>query len=151
MRKITVQNSIQAPIEKVWEFWTKPEHIVNWTFASDDWEAPHTENDVRVGGKFKTVMAVKDKSTSFDFTDIYTNVKEYELIEYDLEDGRQVKVEFTKLPTGVRVTESFESEKTNPKVLQRDGWQMILDNFKNTLKVNKKIKNHSIFVVQQRI
>ncbi len=74
---ITVQSVVKAQIEKVWEFWTKPEHIVHWAFASDDWEAPAAENDLRVGGKFKTTMAARDKSTSFDFTGAYTIVKEY--------------------------------------------------------------------------
>jgi uncharacterized protein YndB with AHSA1/START domain len=134
---ITVQSIIKAPIAKVWEFWTRPEHIVNWAFASDDWEAPAAENDVRVGGKFKTVMTAKDKSTSFNFTGIYTSVKNHELIEYDIDDGRHVKVEFAEVPEGVRVTETFEPEKTNPEEMQRSGWQAILDNFKKYAEGNK--------------
>lgn len=134
---ITIQSVIEAPIAKVWEFWTKPEHIVKWAFALDDWEAPAAENDVRVGGKFKTVMAAKDKSTSFDFTGVYTNIKEHELIEYDMDDARHVKIEFAQIPKGVRVTESFEPEKINPEKLQRDGWQAILDNFKKYAEGNK--------------
>lgn len=110
---------------------------MKWAFASDDWEAPAAENDVRVGGKFKTVMAAKDKSTSFDFTGLYTSVKNYELIEYDIDDGRHVKVEFAKLPEGVRVTETFEPEKINPEDMQRSGWQAILDNFKKYADSNK--------------
>lgn len=31
---ITVQNTVDAPIEKVWEYWTKPEHITQWNNAS---------------------------------------------------------------------------------------------------------------------
>jgi uncharacterized protein YndB with AHSA1/START domain len=127
---ITVEAVIHAPIEKVWECWTKPEHIVQWAFASDDWEAPAAENDVRVGGTFKTVMAAKDKSKSFDFTGTYTNAREQELIEYDISDGRHVKVQFEEIPNGVQITETFEMEKTNPEDKQRSGWQAILDNFK---------------------
>ena len=127
---ITVQSVVKAQIDKVWEFWTKPEHIVHWAFASDDWEAPAAENELRVGGKFKTTMAARDKSTSFDFTGAYTIVKEYELIEYDIDDGRNVKVEFTELPEGVTITETFEPENENPEKMQRTGWQAILDNFK---------------------
>lgn len=129
---ITVQSVVKAQIEKVWEFWTKPEHIVHWAFASDDWDAPAAENDLQVGGKFKTktAMVVRDKSTSFDFTGAYTIVKEYELIEYDIDDGRNVKVEFTELPEGVKITETFEPENENPEKMQRTGWQAILDNFK---------------------
>jgi uncharacterized protein YndB with AHSA1/START domain len=127
---ITLKNIVKTPIKKVWEFWTKPKHITNWAFASDDWEAPAAENDLRVGGKFKTVMAAKDKSTSFDFTGTYTNVEEYKVIEYDLDNGRHVKVEFEKTPDGVKVTETFEPENIYSEEMQRSGWQAILDNFK---------------------
>lgn len=64
------------------------------------------------------------------FAGVYTNVKEHKLIEYDLEDGRHVKVEFAKLPEGVKVTEIFEPENTYPENVQRSGWQAILNNFK---------------------
>ena len=133
---ITVEAVIKAPIEKVWDFWNKPEHIVKWAFASDDWEAPEAENDLRTGGKFKTVMAAKDKSTSFDFGGTYTNVKDHELIEYDMtkdaseEAGRHVKVEFEQIPEGVKVRETFDPENQNSEEMQRSGWQAILNNFK---------------------
>ena len=75
-------------------------------------------------------MAAKDKSESFDFTGAYTAVKEHELIEYDMDDGRHVKVEFKYTPDGVMVTETFDPEEDNPEEMQRGGWQAILDNFK---------------------
>jgi len=134
---ITVQTVVNAPMAKVWECWNKPEHITGWAFASDDWEAPAAENDLRVGGKFKTVMSAKDKSSSFDFTGTYTAVRENKLIEYDLDDGRHVKVEFTETPEGVRVTETFEPENENPEEMQRSGWQAILDNFKKYVESKK--------------
>jgi uncharacterized protein YndB with AHSA1/START domain len=56
MKTITVETTINAPIEKVWEYWNEPEHVTGWAFASDDWEAPAAENDLRVGGKFKTTI-----------------------------------------------------------------------------------------------
>lgn len=127
---ITVQTVVNAPMEKVWECWNKPEHITGWAFASDDWEAPAAENDLRVGGRFKTTMAAKDKSAGFDFAGVYTNVKEHKLIEYNIDDGRHVKVEFEKIPNGVKVTETFEPENTFPVEMQRSGWQAILDNFR---------------------
>ncbi len=57
--KITIQATIAAPIEKVWEAWTAPEHISKWAFASADWEAPHAENDVRIGGHIQNPHAGK--------------------------------------------------------------------------------------------
>lgn len=127
---ITVQTVVNAPMEKVWNCWSEPKHITGWAFASDDWEAPAAENDLRAGGKFKTAMAAKDKSAGFDFTGVYTDVKVHELIEYDMDDGRHVKVEFAESPGGVKITETFEPENTHPKEMQRSGWQAILDNFK---------------------
>lgn len=127
---ITIETTARASMSKVWEYWNKPEHIMKWAFASSDWEAPAAENDVRVGGKFKTTMSAKDKSASFDFTGVYSAVKEHELIEYDMDDGRHVKVEFKELPEGVKVIETFDPENENSMEMQRSGWQAILDNFK---------------------
>jgi len=127
---ITIRTVVNAPIEKVWEFWNGPEHIVRWAFASDDWEAPSAENDVRAGGKFKTVMAAKDKSSSFDFTGVYTAVTDRELIEYVMADGRHVKVAFKETPGGVEIVETFDPESENSEEMQRAGWQAILENFK---------------------
>lgn len=127
---ITVEATIKAPISKVWEYWNKPEHIVKWAFAQDDWEAPAAENDLRVGGMFTTTMAAKDKSASFDFAGTYTTVTEHERIEYDMTDGRHVKIEFTQLPDGVNVVETFDPESENSEEKQKEGWQAILNNFK---------------------
>lgn len=48
---ITIQAIVNAPIEKVWECWTEPQHIEGWAFASDDWMASEAENDLRTGGE----------------------------------------------------------------------------------------------------
>jgi uncharacterized protein YndB with AHSA1/START domain len=137
MNKITIKTTINARISKVWDYWTKPEHITKWAFASDDWEAPHAENDLRVGGKFKSIMAAKDKSASFDFTGIYTAITENKLIAYDIDDGRHVEIQFEETPNGVKITETFDAESENVMEKQRAGWQAILDNFKKYAEAQK--------------
>lgn len=127
---ITVQTVINAPMSQVWQYWNDPAHITGWAFASDEWEAPAAKNDLRIGGHFTTTMAAKDKSTSFDFTGIYTIVEEPQLIEYDLDDDRHVKIQFIQTPIGVQIIETFDPESQNSPELQRDGWQAILNNFK---------------------
>src|SRR5687767_10444287 len=107
---ITIGTTVKAPIERVWEYWNGPEHIVEWAFASDDWEAPHAENDLEIGGKFKTVMKAKDGSAGFDFVGIYSDVQEHNLIEYDMDDGRHVRIVFEETPAGVRIIETFDPE-----------------------------------------
>src|SRR5450432_3185232 len=92
---ITIENIINAPVEKVWEYWTKPEHIIKWNNASDDWHTPRAENDLRVGGSFVARMEARDGSMGFDFGGVYDAVINNEYIEYTLGDGRNVKVTFT--------------------------------------------------------
>ena len=127
---ITVQNTINASIEKVWELWTTPEHVMNWNNASEDWHTPFAENDLKVGGKFKYTMASKDGTMRFDFEGIYTNVVSPSLIEYKLADDRKVKITFESQKNGVVLTEKFDPETENSEALQQQGWQAILDNFK---------------------
>lgn len=134
---ITVETVVNAPIQKVWDCYTKPEHIVGWAFASEEWEALQAENDVTVGGRFKTVMSAKDGSASFDFTGTYTAVTLNKTLDYTADDGRHVRVSFADTPEGVRVTVSFEPESENPEEMQRGGWQSILDNFKKYTENNK--------------
>jgi uncharacterized protein YndB with AHSA1/START domain len=91
---ITVQSKINAPIETVWECWTNPEHITKWNNASDDWHTPYAENDLRTGGRFKSTMASKDGTMSFDFEGEYTLVEQNETIKYAMADGRKVEISF---------------------------------------------------------
>lgn len=133
---LTVEAVVNAPMEKVWEYYNSPEHITQWAFASDDWEAPAAENDLKVGGKFKTTMAAKDKSASFDFGGTYTAVKENELREFAMDDGRHVKETFEQTPEGVKITVTFDPENENPEDFQKQGWQAILNNFKKHVESN---------------
>lgn len=136
MPKITVQTTIQKDLSTVWQAWVEPEHITKWAFASEDWESPHAENDVKTGGKFLTRMAAKDGSASFDFTGTYTNVIPNERIEYDMEDGRHVSVQFSQTDEGIEVVETFDPETENSEEMQRQGWQAILENFKRYVEEN---------------
>jgi uncharacterized protein YndB with AHSA1/START domain len=127
---ITIETVVHVPLDQAWKVWTEPKHITGWAFASDDWEAPEAENDLRVGGKSKIVMAAKDKSVSFDLIGTYTKVEENHLMEYYLEDDRKVSVLFEEVPDGVHITETFEPESENTTERQREGWNAILENYK---------------------
>lgn len=128
---ITVEVTIKAPIEKVWECFTSPKHVTQWNFAHESWECPSAENDLKVGGKFSYNMAAKDGSFAFDFWGIYDEIVSHKVIANTLGDGRKMRVTFTTNGNEVQVSESFEAEQENSVDLQRDGWQAILNNFKN--------------------
>lgn len=128
--EITIRALIDAPVQKVWEYWTNPQHIIHWNYASEDWHTPRAENDLRVGGKFMSRMEARDGSMGFDFTGEYTQVIKYKRIESVLGDGRKVQVRFEPDENGTMLTEVFDAEQENAIELQKTGWQAILDNFK---------------------
>ncbi|MBI3143894.1 MAG: SRPBCC family protein [Pseudogulbenkiania sp.] len=126
--KITVETTVAAPIEKVWQAYTTPEDIKQWNAASDDWHTTSATVDLRVGGTFSSRMEAKDGSMGFDFAGTYTAVVVHKLIEYSFGD-RAARVEFADSPKGVMVRVTFDSEPTHSIEQQRDGWQAILNNF----------------------
>jgi uncharacterized protein YndB with AHSA1/START domain len=133
---ITVQTVIHAPLEKVWEFWILPEHIVKWNSPSADWHTPVAENDLKVGGKFKYTMKAKDGSEEFDFEGVYANVKFLSLIEYKLFDNRIGSVHFEENDGNVKITEIFEPEKQNSESMQKQWCEAVIANFKAYVEAN---------------
>lgn len=128
--KVTIEAVVDASKEKVWECWTKPEHIVNWNSASDDWHSPKAENDLKPGGRFNYRMEAKDGSEGFDFTGTYDEVLPYERINYTMDDDRRVWTTFTDREGKTYIESIFEAENHFPVEMQKEGWQSILNRFK---------------------
>lgn len=129
-QRITVTATVRKPIEQVWGIWTSPEHIMEWNSADDDWYTPSAQNDLRVGGKFSSLMSARDGSSQFEFSGVYDEVIPLNKIAYTLGDGRKVEIDFQVQDDGVKVTETFDPEALHSLEMQRAGWQSILDHFK---------------------
>lgn len=127
--KITVQATINADKRKVWNYYTNPKHIVNWNFADPSWHCPVAENDMRVGGKYRSRMEARDKSFGFDFEAIYVEIIEEEQFTYEF-GGRLATVKLNRISNETQISVSFDPEKENSIELQKQGWQAILNNFK---------------------
>ena len=91
---ITVETIVNAPVEKAWEYFTKPEHITKWNFASDDWYCPEATNDLQPGGKLFGRMEAKDGSFGFDFGGTYDQVKPNEIKLTSSLDFKNLKDKF---------------------------------------------------------
>jgi uncharacterized protein YndB with AHSA1/START domain len=135
-QEITIEATINAGTKKVWEYWTAPEHITQWNFASDEWHCPKAQNDLVVGGQYIARMEAKDGSFGFDFEGTYDEIVDQKRMSYTLGDGRKVVTEFTDLDGSTTVTTTFESDGTHSVEMQRAGWQSILDNFKKHVEGN---------------
>ncbi|MFC3853046.1 SRPBCC family protein [Salinispirillum marinum] len=126
---ISVEVVVQASIDKVWHAYSNPEDIMQWNAASDDWHTTQSTVDLRPGGRFCSRMEAKDGSFGFDFEGTYTEVVPNSLIKYEF-GGRDATVEFNDGSDGVLVRVSFDSEDTHTEEQQREGWQAILNRFK---------------------
>lgn len=130
---INISAEVAANKEKVWDYYTNPTHITKWNFASDDWQCPHAENDLKVGGKYKARMEAKDGSFGFDFEAEYEEIQPLRKIVYTIADGRKVTITFEEKDNSTIVSTEFEAENTHPVEMQQAGWQAILNNFKKVV------------------
>lgn len=129
-KPITVRTKVLADPAKVWEYWTRPEHITKWNFANEEWSCPKAENDLRPGGKYRARMEARDESSGFDFEATYDEIQDLKKISYTMTDGRRATTEFYKLGDTTQITTTFDAESQNPVDMQQAGWQAILDNFR---------------------
>lgn len=135
--KITIESTVNAPVERVWKCWNEPACVMQWNHASDDWHSPKAENDLREGGKFVYRMEAKDGSFGFDFGGTYSKVVETKEIAYSMDDARAVTTSFTSSGDSTTITTVFDAENENPIEMQKQGWQAILENFK------KHVESHN--------
>lgn len=135
MEKIKVTASVSADKQKVWDYYTLPQHITKWNFASDDWCCPSASNDMTIGGRYVARMEAKDGSFGFDFDAIYTDIKDGDYFTYEF-GGRLATINFAEVNEQTEVSIEFDPETENPIDLQKQGWQAILDNFKKYTEKN---------------
>ena len=128
--KITIKSTVSASKKKVWDYYTQPEHIINWNFADPSWHCPSASNDLKVGGRYVARMEARDGSFGFDFDAVYTEINIGENFTYEF-GGRYATVTFIEINEQTEVVITFDPETENSIELQRAGWQSILNNFKN--------------------
>jgi hypothetical protein len=78
-------------------------------------------------------MESTDGKYGFDFSGRYTKIIDQKEINYELEDSRNVIIEFIRNDNKVIVRETFDADNQNSLELQKTGWQSILNNFKLVL------------------
>lgn len=128
--KLKISATVNANLEKVWNYYNNSNHIVNWNFANNDWHCPFANNDLKVNGKLLTRMEAKDKSFGFDFEATYNEIITHNKIVYTMPDNRVVVILFSKNNHATNITIEFDAEAINALELQKNGWQAILNNFK---------------------
>src|SRR5690554_3540177 len=127
--RITVEGTINAPVEKVWKVWNTPTDIMQWNAADPSWHTPSSENDLRVGGRFRNRMEARDGNFGFDFEGVYDKLEVYKEITYTMGDGRKATTLFKEQDGKTHIETTFDAETENSLEKQKQGWQAIMDNF----------------------
>lgn len=127
--KIVIKATILSDKNKVWAYYTQPEHITKWNFADKSWHCPSASNNMIVGGSYIARMEAKDGSFGFHFEAIYTEINKGDNFTYEF-GGRFANVVFIETNGQTEVTITFDPETENSIELQKNGWQAILNNFK---------------------
>ena len=71
--EIVITRFVEAPIEQVFDAWTKPEHVTQWMLGPAGWTMPVCDIDLRPGGAWRFVWR-SPEGTELDMTGEYREV-----------------------------------------------------------------------------
>ncbi len=80
-RELIISRRLNAPVELVWEVWTKPEHIVNW-WGPDGFTNTINTMDVIPGGEWELIMQGPD-GTDYENRSIFKEIIPYKKIVFE--------------------------------------------------------------------
>jgi len=80
-RELIISRMLNAPVELVWEAWTKPEHIAKW-WGPNGFTNTIDTMDVRPGGEFNLVMHGPD-GTDYKNKSIFKEIIPYKKIVFE--------------------------------------------------------------------
>ena len=122
-RELIIIRKINAPVELVWEVWTKPEHIANW-WGPDGFTNTITKMEVRPGGVWELVMHGPD-GTDYPNKSIFKEVLPLKKIIYEHISEPHIVATIT-----------FEKQGKQTFI----HWHMLFDNREDFIEVVKKYK-----------
>jgi uncharacterized protein YndB with AHSA1/START domain len=80
-RELIITRTLNAPVELVWEAWTKPEHIANW-WGPNDFTTTISTMDMVPGGEWNLVMHGPD-GTDYINKSIFKEIIPFKKIVYE--------------------------------------------------------------------
>jgi uncharacterized protein YndB with AHSA1/START domain len=80
-RELIISRKLDAPVEIVWEAWTKPEHIANW-WGPNGFTNTITTMDITPGGEWNLVMHGPD-GTDYKNKSVFREIIKHKKIVYE--------------------------------------------------------------------
>jgi uncharacterized protein YndB with AHSA1/START domain len=122
-RELLITRVLNAPIDLVWEVWTKPEHIAKW-WGPNGFTNTITTMDMKPGGEWNLVMHGPD-GTDYDNQSIFKEVVLHKKIVY----------QHVSAPSFTSTIEfDAQGEQTHLK------WHMIFESYEQFIQVVKTFK-----------
>jgi uncharacterized protein YndB with AHSA1/START domain len=103
--EITIRRVFRAPLQLVWDAWTRPDQLARW-WGPSGWSTPSLEMDVRPGGSFRATHVADEGGDEMTMHGVYREVVELErlVLEEPADDawheGAVSEVTFTDLGDG---------------------------------------------------
>lgn len=122
-RELVISRILNAPVDLVWESWTRPEHIAKW-WGPDGFTNTIFKMDVRPGGEWDFIMHGPD-GTDYKNKSIFREIVPHKKIVYEHISGPKfmATVEFTSM-----------GEKTEIR------WQMVFNTVEEFVQTVKTFK-----------
>jgi len=128
---ISVIVTINQSLDLVWETWNDETQMKHWAFTTPEYEVRNAKNDLKIGGGYSYEMVSKESDVAFQYAGTYTQIDLNQFISFVLNDGRKVDIEFSLIEDLVYLKLQFEPVLEQDLDVQQEGWQNILNNFKN--------------------
>lgn len=116
VKEVEFERTYDAPIEAVWEAWTKPEILKQW-WGPNDVTIPECEVDLHVGGTLYIVMEAGEamgeyKGTRWPMEATFTEIEKPNRLVYEAKAWTEGAEEATTIETVQELTLAEEDGKT---------------------------------------
>ena len=129
--RIHITTRITADIRKVWDAYLVAEPFIQFDKQSREWYCPEVQNDFQIGGKFMYHFMNQDKSFSFVFSGVYTEIILYKKISFEFDKKRQATYIFKDLDGHTEVNIYIDSDGIHSDEIQIAGWTSVINSFKS--------------------
>jgi len=136
MVTVTVERSIAASPEAVFDAWLEPDSARRWLFATEGGVMEKVEIDARVGGRF-AIWERRGADLAEHYGE-YVEIDRPSRLAFDFwtsfgEERTRITIEIVPDGEGSRLTLTHEGVWADYEERTRHGWGMVLDNLAKVL------------------
>jgi uncharacterized protein YndB with AHSA1/START domain len=137
---VRIERTFQAPASEVFDAWTSVEMLKRWWHAERDWETPHAEVDLRIGGIIRLTMRNPAKGDQYGGGGQFTVIEPHRRLAFTwtwdddpLSRRQLIEVEFIDRGDQTTVVMTHGGLPESETSDYRDGWENSFDNLEAAL------------------